>query len=320
MVYNKIFMRRINLAIIGTGNWGLNYVRIFSRLSDVQIKFLVDINENNLRKAKEFAPEAIALNDYRSLLEKKGWEAGVVVTPAPTHFPIVFDLLLAKKDVLVEKPLAFSSQDAQTLIGLAKRNRRKLMVGHILLYHPAVRYLKTILKRKSFGKIGSIFSLRFNFNGVSEEDCLFGLACHDVAIANYLLTSYPEWVRAIGNEKAASFVLIYPEEVRVYGKVGFKDGGKKKKVRSLFVFGERKEAIFDDTQEEKLVIRVNGKKTFIPKFQEVEPLRLECEHFLRCLRDDKEPITNGKEGFWVVKILEWLLRSMKNGGDLVRIE
>ncbi|MEO0102948.1 MAG: Gfo/Idh/MocA family oxidoreductase, partial [candidate division WOR-3 bacterium] len=259
MVYNETFMKKVNLAIIGTGNWGLNYVRIFSRLPNARIKFLVDKSDNNLRKAKEFAPEAIALNDYRNFLKEKGWDAGVVATPAPTHFPIVFELLSRGKDVLVEKPLALNSKDAQTLFAIAKRKRKKLMVGHILLYHPAVRYLKNLIKRNIFGRIDSLLSLRFNFNGLSEEDCLFGLACHDIAIANYLLSSPPEFVRAMGNEKESSFILIYPKGVKFYGEVGFRDGGEEK-VRSLFVFGEKKEAFFDDTREEKLVIR-DKKKT-----------------------------------------------------------
>ncbi len=317
IVYNEIFMKEINLAIIGTGNWGLNYVRIFSRLPNTRIKFLVDKSDNNLRKAKEFAPEAIALNDYRDLLKREDWEAGIVATPAQTHFPIVSELLSRGKDVLVEKPLALNSKDAQILFEIAKREGKKLMVGHILLYHPAVRYLKNLIKRNIFGRIDSLLSLRFNFNGLSEEDCLFGLACHDIAIANYLLSSPPEFVRAMGNEKESSFVLIYPQGVNFYGEVGFKEG--EGKVRSLFVFGEKKEAFFDDTREEKLVIR-DKKKTSLPKLKKIEPLKLECEHFLRCLREDREPITDGKDGLLVVKVLERLFKSMRNGGDWVRVE
>ncbi len=315
--------KRVRLAIIGTGRWGLNYVRVFASLPSSEIRFLVDLNEENLRLAQRMAPQAKTLKDYRYLLSKKGWDAAVVATPSGTHFSIVSALLRAKKDVLVEKPLALNVADAKALVDLAQFYKKKIMVGHILLYHPALRYLKDLIKKGELGRIRSIHTFRFNSNGMdNEEPILFDLACHDIATAIYLFDEYPYAGQTLWqngrkeNWDFISFQLFFPKGGVLRGRVS-QEG--REKVRRMVIIGEKRLAVFDDTQKKLILKRIGGKKISIPKIKDLEPLRLECQHFLDCLMRARRPLTDGESAFSVIKILSVLNRSLKAGGKILEV-
>jgi predicted dehydrogenase len=319
-------MKRVGMAIIGIGNWGLNYVRIFSTFPEAEIKFLVDLDGKNLKRAKAFAPDALFLKDYRPLLSERDWEAGIVATPAPTHFPIVFDLLSAGKDVLVEKPLALNQKEAKLLLRLAERKRKKLMVGHILLYHPAIRYLRKLLTKKRLGKVNFIYARRINQNSSGNgENSLYGLIPHEISAITYLLRTYPERVWASDDKESDTifYSFAFAGGVKMFGEAGIKRevSASPTKIREITIFAEKGIAVFDDTKREaKVRIYKNSReRPFRPKIKLEEPLKLECQHFLECIQKNREPLTNGRSGLSVLKILEGIKTSLSRGGKPVKM-
>jgi predicted dehydrogenase len=334
---------RIGLAVVGTGNWGLNHVRTFASLAACQVNFVIDPNEANLTRARKFAPEAEALTDHRPLLDRKGCAAAVIATPAETHYQIAKDCLQAGKHVLVEKPLALSVEHAQELVSLAAVQKRILMVGHLLLYHPALRYLKDYLNRGELGKVYYIYSTRVNLGVVRRnENALWSFAPHDISAMTYLLDSTPVAGHAAGKcylqqnvHDVAFFTLFFPNQVMAHGQVSWLDPHK---IRKITVVGEKKMAVFDDmAPQEKVTIYDKGIKKvptyesygealtlrqgdiYLPFIKMLEPLKLECEHFLNCIRDNQQPLTDGQNGLMVVRALAALQESLNRNGSLVEI-
>ena len=335
---------KLRVAIIGTGNWGLNHVRTFAASSQCRVDFLADINYQNLTKARRYAPDAELLSDHRPLLERKECEAAVIATPAETHYEIARDFLQAGKHVLVEKPLTLKVEHARELVELGRTGKAKLMTGHLLLYHPAVRYLKDYLTRGELGRVYYIYSSRVNLGAVRRnENALWSFAPHDVSVMMYLLDQKPVAGQAVarsylqkGVQDVAFFTLFFLNDVMAHGQVSWLDPHK---IRKLTVVGDKKMAVFDDMESsEKLRIYDKG-VTRMPTYESygdlltlrqgdihlpfvkmTEPLRAECDHFLSCIREDKPPMTDGSNGLAVVEILNLLEQSLARDSALVKME
>ncbi len=281
--------------------------------------------------------------NFEELLSDEELDAVVVASSAPTHAALASQALLAGKDVFVEKPLALSVTDAEQLVKLTAEKDRILMVGHLLEYHPAVARLKEIVRSGELGEIFYIYTHRLNLGIVrKDENALWSLAPHDLSVIMHLLNQEPIEVQASGH----SYLKNGVEDV-VFGALRFADGKvghlhvswlDPHKERKITIVGSEKMAVFDDvSQDEKLKLYDKGAQrleyesygeyinlrfgdTIAPYIPNDEPLKLECEHFVQCLIERKQPLSNDYSGLRVVRALDALQRSLDTGGQPVSLE
>ncbi len=330
------------VAIAGAGAWGRNHVRTFAALQGAELAYVCDPREEVRAGLQQSYPSAAMVASLEEALPNV--DAVVVATDAPSHFEVAAQALRAGKDVLVEKPLALTSEDAETLCRLADEGERILMVGHLLLYHPAIEALTELIASGELGDVLYVVCRRLNLGVVrSKENAWWSLAPHDLSIARHLLGADPIAVSASGG----TFLQPGVEDV-VFATVRF---GEKQlaqvhvswldphKVRSLTVVGTKKMAVFDDTSpDQKLTIfdkgvqpppaavsyaegvRVRTGEIRIPAIRMAEPLRRECAAFLDAVKTRKPPVADGRSGLAVVRTLEAGARSLASGGAEVAIE
>jgi len=333
-------MRKVNLAIIGLGHWGPNFVRIFSQMPEVNLKGICDIDENKLRQIKDtYKYNKLKTSaDFRGILEDNELDAVVISTPASTHYKIAKEALERNKHILVEKPLALNIEDAKELISLSKRHKKILMVGHTFLYNPAVRKIKEIIERNELGRIYYIHCRRTNLGPIRKDvNAIWDLAPHDISIINYLLEENPEVVSAYAQrflahklEDVGFIILRYPKNILAHIHVSWLDP---KKIREMTIIGSKKMLVYDDTNitepiriYDKGVMQERYEKPYysfedfqsiirdgevtIPKVEIAEPLKLECQEFMDCILNNKECLSNGEIGLEIVKILEEVKKDM----------
>jgi len=158
------------LAIIGLGYWGPNLLRNFDQLRDCEVKFCCDLNYDNLLRIKEQYPHIVITKDYKGLMEDNELEAIVIATSASSHYNLVKEALLHRKHVFVEKPLVLNLEHATELVNLAEKTNRRLMVGHLMEYHPAVEKLKEIIQSGELGEIYYLYSQRVNLGKIRQDE------------------------------------------------------------------------------------------------------------------------------------------------------
>jgi predicted dehydrogenase len=267
----------------------------------------------------------------------------VVAASAVSHYPLARALLEAGKDVYVEKPLTLEVAHAEELVRLARTKGRVLMVGHLLLYHPGVQYLKKMVVDGQIGDLLYIYCQRVNLGKVrKDENALWSFAPHDLSVILYLMDQEPVDVAARG----AAFLQAGVEDV-VFVDLRFASGQTAHahvswldphKLRKFTVVGTQKMMVFDDMEASEKIkvydkgvdragqvvsygdaLTVRSGDILIPKISLQEPLRLECLHFVECVRERKRPLTDGIGGLRVVKVLDAAQRSLKAGGQPVPI-
>jgi len=342
-------MRKVNLAIIGLGHWGPNFVRIFSQMPEVNLKGICDIDENKLRQIKDtYKYNKLKTSaDFRGILDDNELDAVVISTPASTHYKIAKEALERNKHILVEKPLALKIEDAKELISLSKRHKKILMVGHTFLYNPAVRKIKEIIERNELGKIYYIHCRRTNLGPIRKDvNAIWDLAPHDISIINYLLEENPEVVSAYAQrflahklEDVGFIILRYPKNILAHIHVSWLDP---KKIREFTIIGSEKMLIYDDAnlaepiriydkgvmktkydkqyrsfREFQLIIR-NGAIT-TPRIEIQEPLKAECQHFLDCVLNGRRPLSDGENSLGVLNILTAIKSSISRKGNFIKI-
>ena len=324
------------VAVIGGGYWGKNLVRNFYNLDS--LKLVCDKNETILSDYKDQyngIETCLALTDVLSNDDIRGV---VIATPAETHFNIARESLLAGKHVLVEKPLVLRAEEGQELIDLAQERGRVLMVGHLLQYHPVFIRLKELAHSGELGRIDYIYSHRLNLGKIRrEENILWSFAPHDISMILTLAEEEPEDLITTGgnylHRKIADVTtthLNFSSGLQAHIFVSWLHPFKEQK---LVVVGERKMAVFDDTNpwEDKLLLyphQINWKKN-LPvatkaKSERVdipqeEPLRQECRHFLDCITTGSQPITDGHEGLKVLKVLNASQASLNDNGRKINL-
>jgi predicted dehydrogenase len=332
-----IKLPEINIAITGCGQWGINQVRVYANIPGVKLKWLVDKDPKNLNNAAAISPESKTTDDLQNVLKDDNLQAIVIATNSGHHYYLTKMALEAGKHVLVEKPLALSLKDAEELAELAERKQLSLMTGHLLMYHPAVRYLKGLIKSGELGQIFYMYSTRVNLGAVRRnENALWSLAPHDISVMLYLMEENP--VRATANgkcflqkdiEDVVFFSLEFPGGQVAQGQVSWLDPHK---IRKFTVVGSRKMATFDDMEAtEKVriydkgvsreinygnydeVLTLREGDIHIPYFRMLEPLKIEADHFIECIRENKKPLSDGRNGRDVVRILEAVSLSLKEG-------
>jgi predicted dehydrogenase len=331
-------MDRIKLGVIGCGYWGPNLIRNFVEIPESELVAVADLRQERLAYIKSRYPRVETTAEYRDLFTMP-LDAVVVATPPATHFRIAQHCLQQDMHTLVEKPLTLDSQEAQALIDIADARGLVLMVGHTFEYNAAVRALKEIIDRGELGRVHYIDAVRVNL-GLFQSglNVLWDLAPHDISILRYLLGHDPISVRAQGADSVfrgkhdiAYVSLVYPGGVLAHVHVSWLDPCK---VRRITVVGSKKMVVYDDVETlEKIKIYDKGVEappytdTFgefqcsyrygdvvIPHIRFVEPLRVECQHFLECVADGKEPQSSGRVGLSVVQVLERADKSLCNGG------
>ncbi len=316
-----------NVAVVGNGYWGKNLVRNFSELGALHTvcdeKALVETDT----RAKY--PQAAYRKDYEDVLLDDQIRGVVLATPAVLHYDMAKRALLAGKDVFVEKPLALTVSEGSELVDLAIGKGRILMVGHILQYHPAVRKLKELINDGSLGRVEYIYSNRLNMGKIrAEENILWSFAPHDISVLLYLLGEEPQSTTCEGgfylSKDVADVTLssfAFANGVRAHVFVSWLHPFKEQR---LVVVGSEKMAVFDDTATEKLVLyphRVEWKDR-LPNavkadaepiaLANAEPLRNECNEFLDCMETRRTPLTDGREGLRVLRVLNSCQRAMES--------
>lgn len=301
------------VAVVGCGIWGKNIVRNFYNLD--ALHSVCDLDLENLKRINDLYPEINTTTDFESLINNPEIKAMCIVTPSHTHFKFVKKALSAHKHVYVEKPISTSATEALELKEIAEKMDVKLLVGHLLLYHPAVNRLKMLIAEGVLGEIKYVQSDRLNINYFkNDRSVMWDLAPHDVSMIAHVTGCAPLRVKnAVGVASEFENIcdithLTIEFEKGVIGHVSDSWIHPQKRV-SLLVRGEKATAILDDTlQEGKLKIYDNkqGSQNSIEVFDylEIEPLKLECQHFLNCIEHNKTPRSDGENGYMIVKILE----------------
>lgn len=322
----------VKVGVVGCGYWGKNLVRVFSEIGS-----LGAICDADSERASELSRSynVPGTQCFEDMLAMPDVHAVVIAAPAAQHFALAKQSMLAGKDVFVEKPLALQVEDGEELVELAHRQSRILMVGHLLHYHPAVVALRRMIRDGELGRIEYISSSRLNLGRLrTEEDILWSFAPHDISAILHLLKEDPASVTAQGasylNHPISDVtltILSFASGVKAHIFVSWLHPFKEQK---LVVVGNKKMAVFDDTQAEtKLVLyphqidwidrvpvarKGEGQAVQLPQ---EEPLKTECLHFLECVRERKKPNTDGENGLRVLKVLHLASESIRCHGQPV---
>jgi len=308
------------IGLIGGGYWGKNYVRTIEKIKGLELSWIY--NKHN-EPSYAIPKDSKFTKNYQDILEDNETKAVIISTPERTHYKIAKEALEAGKDVLVEKSMTCSSKDALELIEISKKNSRILMVGHIFLYNPGIIELKKRIQNEELGDLFYFYSRRSAMGPVKQDiNVLWYLAPHDISVINYLTGKLPRTVSAKGAcflnrgiEDVVDFVLNYENNVRGFVHVSWTEP---KKIRETSVIGSKKMAVFDDMTKDKLKVfdSSNPENFYSPKLENISPLEKQCIQFLESIRTGKQPLTNGQNGYEVVRILECAQKSLETGREI----
>lgn len=322
----------LKVGLIGAGYWGQNLLRVFHELG--ALKIICDLDENILAKRKEQYPDLETTNDFQHLLDDDTLTGIIIASPAVTHYELAKKVLLAGKDAFVEKPLALEVAEGEELTQLAATQGRILMVGHLLLYHPAIIELKKRITQGDLGTLCYICSNRLNFGKLRrEENVLWSFAPHDIAVIIDFL-GVPNDVYAVGRAYLQNDIpditlstLSFNDSRSAHIFISWLNPFKEQR---LTVIGSEAMAVFDDQAVHKLVVyrhRIQWSSNGAPEAVKVpgevivlpadEPLRKEAEHFLECMETRAIPRTDGAEAVEVLKVLEACQKSLNKNSLLL---
>jgi predicted dehydrogenase len=321
-----------NLALIGCGYWGKNLVRNFYQLG--ALRMVCDESSECRLKASSLAPDCDIVSSTDDVFTSSV-DAVVIATPAVTHFALVREALECGKDVFVEKPLALTYREGAELVRLAQANRRILMVGHVLEYHPGILQLRRLVDSGELGTVLYIYSNRVSLGKIRrEENILWSFAPHDIAVILRLTGQFPIQVVACGGTYLSPNVadatvtnLLFDNGVRAHIFVSWLHPFKEQR---LVVVGSKKMASFDDVSKKLILYNQhvdwsNGVPTPVTHageqipFSTDEPLRNECVAFLAAVESRKNPLTDGASAVAVLKVLEAAQRSLMTNGHTVEL-
>ncbi len=329
--------RFITLAVVGAGVWGNNLLRNFFELDRVYLKTVCDTSPEVLQRVQQQYPLLRRVSSYEEVLADRAIEAVVLSTPAAQHFSMASQALERGKHVFVEKPMCLREDEALQLAELSRKAQRQLMVGHLLLYHPAITQLQQWIREGELGKLLYFSSRRLNLGCIQkEESALWSLAPHDLALLLFLFDEFPLSLSAYGGaflqkgiEDLVTLNLRFPQGQLAHIQVSWL---APRKERELLVVGDRKMALFDDTHPtEKLHLYDRGASpamawkdgvffhlrhgpTLVPSLPTVEPLRLECLRFVEAIRSGHPPLSDGWHGLQIVRLLAAAEQSLQAQG------
>ena len=338
--------KQIRVGVVGCGYWGPNLVRNLKSLPECSLEMMCDISEQRLEHLRALYPGVKGETNFDHLLNGAGLDAVVIATAVKLHYPMAKASLLAGKHTFIEKPMATSSRECEELIDMAARKGLVLMVGHTFLYSPVVRKIKEIVDAGDIGEIRYISARRLSL-GLYQKDInvAWDLAPHDISIILHIMEEPPLSVNCRGVahitptvEDVTSMCLTFRKNRSAIIHNSWLDP---RKIREMTIVGSKRMIVYDDVaQIEKIRIfdarveRPPHYDTFaefqyayhygdmyVPYVKQEEPLKAECQHFLDCIEHGKEPLTSGKQGLELVRILEASSVSLKRNGapvDLLR--
>lgn len=334
----------INIAVAGCGYWGPNLIRNFYSLPDCSVLLVCDTDENQLKRIKSLYPSVKTTRHFEDIINDANVEAIAIATPVSHHFEMGLQSLQAGKHTFLEKPMARSVSECETLLKVSKKHNLTLMVGHTFVYAQPVRKIKEIIQAGDLGEIQYVSAQRLNL-GLFQKDInvAWDLAPHDISIILYALGEMPMSVGCHGKAHLIPGIEDVTNITLNFGNGGFgmihSSWLDPNKVRLMEFVGTDKMLVYDDVEPiEK--IKIYDKHVTIPprydtfgEFQysyhygdmycpyikQNEPLNVECRHFLDCIQNSSKCESSGLEGLKVVQILEAASRSLKNGGVYEKI-
>jgi len=331
-------MEPVRVGVVGAGHWGPNLIRNFYELPEADLRMVCDLDQERLDHIQQRYPEVLTSKDSKSILETDV-EAVVIATPVSTHYPLAMEYLRADKHVLVEKPLTTSVPEAREIVETGFAMDKLVMTGFTFLFNPAVRALKEIIESGEIGDVYYINGTRVNL-GLYQPDVnvVWDLAPHDVSLLQYVLGLDPVAVSSRGGMfvrpsvcDVAYLTLHFPNSILADLRVSWLDPCK---IRRITIVGSKKMIVYDDIEpvnkvviydkgvdvqpytdtleEFHLAYRYGEEKPFPIEWD--EPLKLECLHFLRCIRENTPVCSDGIRGLKVVQVLDAAQDSLVNGG------
>jgi predicted dehydrogenase len=323
---------QIRVGVVGLGYWGPNLARNLDRLPGAELAWLCDGSEAALARVAPQFPGVRLSIDLDELLSDPALDAVVCATPVPTHAEVALRVLAAGRHCFVEKPLAQSTPAAEEVAEAAREAGRVLMVGHLLEYHPGVEKLQEIAGSGHLGELFYLYSNRLNLGKLrADENALWSLGAHDVSVVLLLAGEEPSELEAFGEsymrpgvEDVVFCHLRFPSGLSAHLHLSWLDPHKE---RRFTVVGSKRMATFDDMAlEQKVTVYdkgfdqdyasygeyiVRSGDVWSPRVSNEEPLRIECRHFLDCVREGREPRSGAASGVRVVRALEGLERSLR---------
>lgn len=331
--------KQFKTAIIGLGYWGPNYARIFNELETTELYYCCDLEEKNLERIKNLYPRVKTTRDYNEIAKNPEIDAIVITTPLNTHYQIAKCFLENKKHVLVEKPFTSNSKEGRVLMKIAAKNGLVLMVGHVFEYNPGIIALRKLIREGELGKLHYLSAERVGLGPIRKHaSALWDLATHDISIALYLLGGLPKEVTAEG----ACYIQKKVDDIVILS-LRFANGVlcnilaswiAPEKIRKITVVGSKGMAIFDDVNKSEVLkiyereidgsllnstpdyidhqAIINIGDIRIPRIKDSEPLKNQVEHFLECIVENKQPMTDAQDGINVIKVLEAAEKSLKS--------
>jgi predicted dehydrogenase len=331
--------RKLKVGVVGCGYWGPNLIRNFRSLPDCQLKIMCDLSQQRLIHLKTLYPEVQRSMDYDHMLNGVELDAVVIATAVKSHYAMAKASLQAGKHTFIEKPMASSSGQCEELIGIAQKKGLVLMVGHTFLYSPPVKKIREIVDSGDIGEIRYICARRLNL-GLFQNDInvAWDLAPHDISIILSIIGEQPITVNCRGSahitqgiEDVTTMCLGFAKQRTAIIHSSWLDP---RKVREMTIVGSKRMIVYDDVAPlEKIRIfdaRVESPPhydtfaefqyayhygdMYVPYVKQEEPLKTECQHFLDCIKNGTPPLTDGKQGLELVRILEASTRSLEKGG------
>jgi predicted dehydrogenase len=317
------------IGVVGLGYWGPNLARNFAELGE--LTWLCDLDPELRQTFSARYPSVRVTDSFEELLAAPEVEGVVVATPVPTHYALAKEALEAGKHVLVEKPPAMKAEEIDELVALAAERDLVLMPGHLLLYHPGVRKLKELIDSGELGEVLCVYGNRQNLGIVrTNENALWSLGVHDLSVILYLLDEEPDEAVAHGRDFLTEGVedvvfcyLRFPSGKIAHMHLSWLDPHK---MRKMTVVGREKMVVFDDMELERKVTvyekspwkraetygewQTRSGDIYIPKIDTAEPLRLECQEFLRLMRGEGDRLKVAEDGARVVRALDRLTVSL----------
>ena len=335
----------LNIAVIGCGYWGPNLVRNFYSLEGCRVKYVCDVQEDRLAHLKRLYPDIETVTDFNYVIDDPEVDAVTIATPVGLHYELAKKSLEAGKHTFIEKPMAATVAECKELIEIADNMNLRIVVGHTFIYSPPVRKIKEIVSKAVLGEMQYISTRRLNL-GLFQTDInvTWDLAPHDISIILYIMGKEPVFVNCQGKAH------VNPEIEDVTNlTLNFENGGfatiqsswlDPNKVREMTFVGSKRMLVYNDLEpNEKIKIYDKRVETppyydtfaefhysyhygdiYSPYIKQYEPLKVECQHFIDCIKTGEKPLSGGLEGLKVVQILEAASKSLKSNGAPVEID
>jgi predicted dehydrogenase len=333
----------LNIGVVGYGYWGPNIVRNFNAIEGVNVIGICDRSPEALKRAKKAHPHIETCKDYRHITRSARIDVVAVVTPVSTHYALAKDALDSGKHVFVEKPFTATVNEAERLITLAARKRRKLMVDHTFIFTGAVKKIKELIDAHELGKLYYYDSTRVNL-GLFQHDVnvVWDLAPHDFSVMDHVIKAKPYAIVAHGAdhfnrslEDVAYITVYFRDNMIAHFNVNWLSPVK---IRMTLIGGTKRMLVWNDLDMEekikvynkgvdvkneeglyKLLVDYRSGDMWAPRVDYTEALKTELEYFVDCIKKNRTPVNDGQAGLRVVRMLEASDRSMRQNGKMIRI-